>query len=117
LEESGALEKVLASDCYVKKFGGYYAWDETPAATFFDPVSSERDGVLRWSIHVNRSEFDQILLEHARSLGVAVFEGVSVSKVTQEGELTRVELAENGETRCRIFVEASGRQTAVTTGA
>ena len=71
LEESGALEKVLASDCWVKKYGGYYAWDPAgdPASTYFDPESYRKDGSPRWSFHCNRSELDDILLRHAGSVG------------------------------------------------
>src|SRR3954447_2275884 len=37
LADSGALAPVLASDCWVQKFGGVYAWDPTaPAIALFD---------------------------------------------------------------------------------
>lgn len=116
LEQSGALGKVLASECWVMKPGGYYVWGDTPFASVFDLEAAERDGVPRWSIHVNRSEFDDILLRHAADCGVDVFEGTPVLKVRREGDLTCLMLGDGGEARCRFVAEASGRTTAVVTG-
>src|SRR4029079_5571779 len=43
LADSGALPKVLASDCWVRKFGGFYAWDPAaPMATFFEHAAASR---------------------------------------------------------------------------
>ncbi|MBI3549080.1 MAG: tryptophan 7-halogenase [Elusimicrobia bacterium] len=109
LQESGALPKVLASDCWVKKFGGYYAWSDRPWPTYFEHAAWRKDGHLRWSIHCNRPEFDQILLEHARSSGAEVFEGTPVTAVRRAGGVTRIELGDAGETSARIFVNCSGR--------
>lgn len=118
LEESGALEKVLASQCYVVKYGGWYAFDpdRDPYLLFFNHGKMVNDGFYRWTVHVNRSEFDKILLEHAKDCGAAIYEGIGVAGAEREGEFTRVTL-ENGEQQlCRIFVEASGRgQTLVGT--
>ncbi len=115
LEQSGALAKVLASDCWVMKPGGYYVWGDTPFASVFDLEAAERDGVPRWSIHVNRSEFDDILLRHAAACGVDVFEGTPVTTVHREGDLTRLGLGDGGEACCRFVAEASGRTTPVVT--
>ena len=114
LHQTGALERVLASECYVKKYGGYYAWDPlAPAVALFRHHLWERDGYLRWSIHVNRSEFDHILLQHAGDSGVRVFEGVTVKRVTRDGGLSRVEFEDGTHTTCRVFVDASGRWNSV----
>jgi flavin-dependent dehydrogenase len=81
LEESGALPKVLASDCWVQKYGGIFNWDEqAPKIAHFDHTNYLADGVHRWSMHVNRAEFDHILLDHAASLGVEVHQGASVAE-------------------------------------
>lgn len=118
LEESGALDKVLKSECWVKKLGGYYAWDPAnPDTTLFDPEAYKRDGVMRWTFHVNRSEFDHILLEHARSVGVDVFEGVAVNGVERQGDTTTLQLGDGEEATCKIFVEAAGRQNRLLSGA
>lgn len=110
LMESGALGKVLASECWVKKFGGFYSWDpKQPWITYFEHALHEKDGYFRWAIHCNRPEFDQILLDHAKSCGVEVFEGTPVMSVRREGDITRLDLGCNGEAKGRIFVNCSGR--------
>ena len=74
LQESGALPKVMASECYVKKGGGFYSWDpKRPWSTFFEHALHERDGYFRWAIHCNRPEFDHILLNHAKDSGAEVY--------------------------------------------
>ena len=117
LQESGALPRVLQSQCYVVKAGGYYSWDPTaPTAAFFRHHLWERDGYHRWSLHVNRAEFDQILLDHARDCGVAVFQNQSVRRVISEDQQVQVHLADRNVATCRIFVDASGRMNGVGAG-
>jgi flavin-dependent dehydrogenase len=114
LQESGALPKVLASECWVKKYGGYYAWSEHPWSTYFDVALHDMDGHYRWSIHCNRPEFDQILLDHARDSGAEVYEGHDITAVRREGDVTRIELGVNGFTHARVFVNCSGRTGSTT---
>lgn len=114
LQESGALPKVLASECWVKKYGGYYAWSEHPWSTLFDHALHEHDGFLRWAIHCNRPEFDHILLEHARSEGAEVHEGSEVVSVAREGNRTRVRLRDGRELTTKLFVNCSGRTGSTT---
>lgn len=110
LHQSGALEKLLQSECYVRKAGGYYVWDaERPWATFFEHALYDHDGYLRWSVHVNRAEFDQILLDHARDCGVDVYEETPVIELERGDGVTRVSLGDKGVTHCRILVNCSGR--------
>ena len=48
-------------------------WDaDAPKAAFFDHANVLDDGVYRWAMHVNRPEFDQILLDNARRKGADV---------------------------------------------
>ena len=114
LTESGALPKILASQCWVKKFGGYYAWSERPWATYFDHALYERDGKHRWAVHANRPEMDQILLDHARDAGAEVYEGTAIVDVKREQDTTLIDLGTAGTTRCRIFVNCSGRTSSTT---
>ncbi|MDQ0771947.1 flavin-dependent dehydrogenase [Streptomyces aurantiacus] len=114
LQESGALAKVLASACWVKKFGGVYAWDpKQPSVALFDQGPFERDGVLRWTMHVDRAEFDHILLDHAADVGVEVFQGVAVTAYEPDALGGLVRLGDGTEVRSAYFVDASGRQSNV----
>ncbi|MBJ7309594.1 tryptophan 7-halogenase, partial [Rugamonas sp. CCM 8940] len=117
LEESGALPKVLASDYWVKKYGGIYDWDKKgPSVAYFDHVNWQEDGVHRWAVHLNRSEFDQTLLEHAKSLGTEVIESSEVKRFENLAEHAVVELDDGRRLSCRVFVDASGRSNNIITG-
>jgi flavin-dependent dehydrogenase len=114
LEETGALEKVLASECWVQKFGGVFNWDDrTPKVAHFDHANYLEDGVHRWSMHVNRSEFDHILLDHAADVGVEVYQGVSVSAYEPLPDGCQVVLKDGRTVRGRYFVDASGRRNSI----
>ncbi|CAL9294924.1 tryptophan 7-halogenase [Streptomyces sp. NPDC050585] len=118
LEETGALDKVLASDCWVKKFGGIFQWrGQDPHVAYFDHSNTVRDGAYRWAIHVNRSEFDKILLDHAAELGAEVFEGTAVSDCTllPDGQGQEVTLKDGRTVRAGFFVDASGRRNSIVT--
>ncbi|ABD12116.1 flavin-dependent dehydrogenase [Frankia casuarinae] len=116
LAESGALAKVLASNCWVKKFGGIYSWArQGPSRAFFDHANWAVDGVHRWALHVNRSEFDQILLEHARDLGVDVTTGMAVTDFAAAANGCQVTLADGTAVSGAYFVDASGRQQSLVT--
>lgn len=114
LQESGALPKVLASECWVQKFGAIFNWDpKGPEVALFDHANYVHDGVHRWSLHVNRSEFDHILLDHAADCGVDVFQGVEVADF-QPGPSESVVTLKDGRSVCtRWFVDASGRHDSV----
>ncbi len=117
-EEAGALGKILASECWIQKFGGIFAWDaERPAVTFFDQPNWLEDGVHRWAIHVDRAEFDQILLDNARDQGAEVVENVRVRSYTPgaDGRGGVVELSDGRTVAARVFVDASGRSSQVAT--
>ncbi|SCL15124.1 NAD(P)/FAD-dependent oxidoreductase [Micromonospora inyonensis] len=114
LQESGALAKVLASPCWVKKFGGIFSWDPgRPSIARFDDVLFERDGVHRWTMHVDRAEFDHILLDHVADVGVDVFQGVAVTAYEPDGRGGLVRLGDDRTVRAGCFVDASGRQSNV----
>src|SRR5688500_19790190 len=116
MARSGALPKVLASDCYVgPKLGAYFAWDpdKDPWIVIFNFLRWQQ-GTVSFAFHVNRSEFDKILLDHARDVGTDVFEGVGINEIHREQDHTRVILDDGSEVRCRLFVDASGGQTSVT---
>jgi flavin-dependent dehydrogenase len=114
LEESGALPKVLASECWVKKFGAIFNWDSKgPEVAYFDHPSYMHDGVPRWAVHVNRSEFDHILLDHAADCGVDVFQDMSVTGFQPGPSDCVVTLKDGRSVRTRWFVDASGRHDSI----
>ncbi len=117
-EEAGSLSKILASDCWVQKFGGIFAWDaERPAVTFFDQPNWLEDGVHRWAMHVDRSEFDAILLDNAREQGADVAEDTRVRSYTpaDDGRGGTVIVSDGRAVKTRVFVDASGRSSQVAT--
>ncbi len=117
LQESGALSRVLASKCWIKKGGGYYSWDAVrPWATFFEHKAYEQDGFRRWAFHANRAEFDEILLRYAQELGAEVFEETPIKQVYRRDGFTEVDLGEKGSARCKLFVNASGRYSVTSLG-
>ncbi|WP_320064957.1 NAD(P)/FAD-dependent oxidoreductase [Micromonospora sp. RTGN7] len=116
LEEIGALEKMMASDFWVQKFGGIFNWDsaaEGPAIGFFDHESYQQDGVHRWAGHVNRADFDHMLLQHAAESGAQVFEEHTVSDFERLEDGCLITLNDGRTVRCGYFVDASGRRNSI----
>jgi flavin-dependent dehydrogenase len=112
LERLGMLPKMQQSR-FVKKYSvqfvtasgkesaPFYFWDNRP-----------HECSQTWQ--VVRSEFDQMMLEHAREQGVDVQEGVHVLEVVFEGErAVGVRVRRSGgaveEIRARVVVDASGQ--------
>jgi len=117
LEQSGALGKVLAADCWIKKYGGIYAWNPNgPSVTYFDHHRVTEDGIARWTIHTDRAQFDHILLNHAADMGVDVFQGTPVKQFKTAANGCVLTLADGTEVRAKIFVDASGRHDSIATG-
>ncbi|WP_215542076.1 NAD(P)/FAD-dependent oxidoreductase [Amycolatopsis sp. CA-230715] len=74
---------------------------------------AEIDGPYDYSFHVRRAEFDEILLDHARELGVTVVEEATVKEpLLENGRVTGVRYEAGGETteaRAPLVVDASGQ--------
>lgn len=111
LAETGVIDKVLHSGCAIRKYGGFYNWDaDGPAVSFFRHVLWQRDGVHRWSLHVARPEFDQVLLDHAASCGATVRQGLSVDTITPHDKAGHTVTLSTGDTlTCRYLADCSGR--------
>lgn len=109
LDLLGAREKIEAHG-FVKKGGAYFEWGPENWDLNFDHLS----GSSRHSYQVIRSEFDHLLLEHAKSQGVAVYEGVRAGEVEFDGDRpvaahwTGADGA-SGRTAFDHLVDASGR--------
>jgi len=113
LEELGALTAVENAG-FLKKYGATMVWGsgDAPWSWYFKETSRR----YPHSYQVWRPQFDQILLENAKSQGVNVLEGHQVTEVIFDGdeaigvEFTNAE-GVAGEAQCRFVVDASGQST------
>ncbi len=109
LEMTGAREKIEAYG-FQRKGGGYFSWGTDSWVLDFAPLR------YPYSFQVVRSEFDQLLLEHAKSQGVKVCEGTEIRSLSFEGDRPRsatwsqvVGGSDTGEISFDYLVDASGR--------
>jgi flavin-dependent dehydrogenase len=117
LQDAGVLEKVEKAD-FLRKCGATYVWgtDRRPWPFLFAESTGRRphfEGMQNYTWHVERAEFDQLLLDHARDLGVEVHQPATVKQVLFDGDrATGVRVERDGETlqlESRFVVDASGR--------
>jgi flavin-dependent dehydrogenase len=67
-----------------------------------------------YTYHVDRGQFDLLLLQHAESLGATVYEGIRVKNVDMEDTCPRITFTMGRREvglRVRMVVDASGRST------
>lgn len=112
LDTLGVREKIEAHG-FVRKFGLYFEWGPD---TWSSVWGKSTDPAPMYSFQVVRAEFDQLLLEHARSQGVTVHEGVEVTGLDFDGERPRRAAwrerggeGRSGEIAFDWLVDASGR--------
>jgi flavin-dependent dehydrogenase len=115
LDLIGAREKIEAYG-FQRKGGGYFSWGKDSWVLDFAPLRHP------YSFQVVRSEFDQLLLEHAKSQGVKVFEGVEIRNLCFDGERPRsaswsqvVGGSDTGDISFDYLVDASGRSGVMAT--
>ncbi len=82
LDMTGAREKIEAHG-FQRKGGGYFSWGTDSWVLDFAPLR------YPYSFQVVRSEFDQLMLEHAKSQGVKVFEGTTIRSLSFDGDRPR----------------------------
>ena len=121
---------VMEANRFPHKFGAVWTasgsdrtyghdWEGLHADVRADLRFEERDqpGVdLKYTYHVDRGKFDNLLLQHAHGNGAKVYEGVSVKRVDfgeDEVTLTYGMGRRDATTTARMVVDASGRRTAV----
>jgi len=126
LAEVGVWDKVEAAGFPVK-LGGLYRWgitDEIYSLAFLRgdpyensprPATYEGQRTLT-AFQVDRSAFDEILLDHSASLGCKVYEGSPVTNVEVDADRVlglRVKLADGQELRVEAehYVDASGSRS------
>jgi flavin-dependent dehydrogenase len=109
LDMTGAREKIEAYG-FQRKGGGYFSWGTDSWVLDFAPLR------YPYSFQVVRSEFDQLMLEHAKSQGVKVFEGTEIRSLSFDGDRPRsatwsqvVGGSDTGEISFDYLVDASGR--------
>jgi FADH2 O2-dependent halogenase len=113
-QEIGVLPAIERAE-FVRKHGAVWTHhaDEQPRRLRFQPIPSL--GIAQdWSWHVDRGRFDRLLLDHARTAGAEVREGVRVVDAEVGAAGATVRIAEGGserELRARVLVDASGRHT------
>lgn len=101
---------------FIKKFGA--AWHSPVTDDQLSMQFSEfplENGDQDHTYHVDRSQFDLLLLKHAESLGSTVYQGVPVTGVLRDGERlrgVRIKIAGQVlELPAALVVDASGRDT------
>jgi halogenation protein CepH len=109
----------LAKAGFTKKRGGTFRWGANPEPwTFAFSVSPKMVGETSHAYQVERSKFDQILLDHARHTGVDVREQHEVGDVIdEEGRgrgVTYTDADGNaGTIRAKYVVDASGNKSRI----
>ncbi len=119
LDEMGAWDKVEAAGFPIK-IGASYTWGKDADQWDFDffPVEHWRNeprpakfaGQRRYTaFQVDRAIYDQILLDHARSLGAEAREETLVREVlTDAGRVAGVVLDSGEKITARYYIDASG---------
>lgn len=115
LDLLGAREKMERLG-FTRKQGAYLEWGSERWGLDFGELS----GNCTYAFQVERDEFDHMLLEHARSQGVRVFEGIEVRALEFDGDRPRTARwavrsgkadgkADGGETGHRIGDATAGQ--------
>ncbi len=119
LDLLGAKEKVDASGFRLKR-GGYFDWGGEQWDITFGDESED----YYYSYQVLRSDFDKLLLDHAKSQGVSVREGVEAKRLIFDGARPRTAIwspvGRDGRTQEQeidfdFLIDASGRAGLMTT--
>lgn len=109
----------LAKAGFTKKRGGTQRWGANPEPwTFSFEISRKMAGETSYAYQVERSKFDQILLDHARRKGVDVREQHAVTDVIDDGTricgVSYTDAEGNaGTIRATYVVDASGNKSRI----
>jgi flavin-dependent dehydrogenase len=113
LQRLGLIDKMKGS-AFVKKYSVQFVSPSGKASQpfyFFDRYDRE---TIAQTWQVLRSEFDQMLVENARTKGATVLEGVTVkSLIVEDGRVTGVRAEKEGEPieyRAKIVLDCSGKE-------
>jgi FAD-dependent halogenase len=115
---TGVADQLAKAD-FTRKRGGTFRWGANPEPwTFTFSVSPRMAGRTSHAYQVERSKFDQILLDHARHMGVDVREQHAVTDVIDDGDRVRgVSYTDangnEGTIRAQYVVDASGNRSRI----
>ncbi len=111
LDLLGVRDKIEAYGFQYKP-GGHYHWGDE----HWDLNFSDLSGNVTHSYQVRRDEFDKLLLDHAKSQGVKVFEGTEVASLSFENERPKSatwdqtdDKSQTGEISFDFLIDATGR--------
>ncbi len=119
LDEMGCWEQVEAANFPIK-IGATYRWGNNDKLWDFnfippeDYVGMDRPGKFegaraRLALQVERSVYDEILLNHASNLGCDVHQETRVSKVKRDGDsVAGFELGDGRTVMAKTYIDASG---------
>jgi len=119
MDEVGVWDKIEAADFPIK-VGATYKWGKTPELWDFLFTNEEEvaklprpgkyEGCRRsTTFQVDRSKFDEILLDHASELGAQIFEQTPVRSIQKDGDFVEALVLENGDrVIAECYVDASG---------
>src|SRR5579872_1851020 len=104
LDQLGALDAVLSADFL--RFDGN--WVHCRGETTFEAFQPTDTGAIR-GLQAFRREFDAILLDQARELGVEIVQpGKALKPLVEGSRVTGVETG-NGEMKAAFVIDAAGR--------
>jgi halogenation protein CepH len=115
---TGVADELIKAG-FTKKRGGTFRWGANPEPwTFTFSVSPKMASETSYAYQVERSRFDQILLDHARHMGVDVREQHAVGDVIEdEGRVGGVAYTDAagrpGTIRAQYVVDASGNKSRI----
>ena len=113
---TGVAEELAQAGFTVKR-GGTFSWGTSPEPwTFAFSISPKIAAEKSYAYQVERKKFDQILLDHARHLGVDVREGCLATDILGDDERVRGVSYVNDEgkavqVRAKYLIDASGNQS------
>ena len=103
----GASDKIKNAG-FIPKRGGVVMWEEKLRKVSFKDFDYKRPGM-----HVERAEFDDILLKHSEELGAAVFHQVRATKIEHGIPWTTIHYQKKssiaGKIQAKFIVDASGQ--------
>jgi flavin-dependent dehydrogenase len=87
LERAGVLEKMQEA-MPIRKVGGRFLWGRPESDSWTLDFRDREGNVRQASFHVDRGQLDQLLLDHAASLGAQVIEQAEVTGVERQADGT-----------------------------